>query len=289
MKGASVTYEAYRSKSLRELITPEGVDLKVMLADPGARIGAFVIDFLIIILILVAVTILIEYSGYDGAGNYAIIIWILVFFFLRTFYFMFFEMGRKAASPGKRLCKIRVAARGKARLTANAVFARNALREIEFFLPLSYIGANLSSVDGWVSTFGLVWGLVFLLFPLFNKDRLRAGDLIAGTWVVNAPKPLLASDLAGQSDDVAPGQFAFTPEQIEAYGVHELHVLEDIIRRNEAETLQDVARRIRKKIDWTKTMGEDDLAFLKAYYSVLRGKLETQLLFGVRKQNKFDI
>lgn len=288
MSDAASSYGTYKSKSLRELITPEGVDLQVTLADSGARAGAFIIDIMIMVLTLIAITFLIIFSGLDDAGNYAAIIWILVFFFLRSFYFMFFEMGPKAATPGKRICKIRVAARGKARLTANAVFARNALREIEFFLPLSFIGANISSVDGWISLAGLVWGLVFLLFPLFNRDRLRAGDLIAGTWVVAAPRPLLASDLADEAETISAGQFAFTPEQIEAYGVHELHVLEDVIRRNEIDTLEDVARRIRNKIEWRKTVGEDDLAFLKAYYGALRGRLETQLLFGVRRKDKYD-
>lgn len=289
MSEPAPTIRDYKSRYLRELITPEGVDLQVTLADMGARAGAFMIDLIVMVLTLFLMTILIAYAGIDGAGDFAVIIWVLVFFFLRSFYFIFFEMGPKAATPGKRICKIRVAARGKARLTANAVFARNALREIEFFLPLSFIGANISSVDGWISMAGLIWSLIFLLFPFFNRDRLRAGDMIAGTWVVTAPKPLLAADLADSSAAFSAEQFAFTPQQISAYGVHELHVLEDVIRRGESDTLQDVAQRIRKKINWTKTVGEDDASFLEAYYGALRGRLETQLLFGVRKKNKFDV
>lgn len=288
MSSGHAYYDHHRQKYIRELITPEGVDLQVTLADLGARAGAFIIDIFIMILTLIVMTWAIATLAVDGAGDIAVVIWVLFFFFLRSFYFMFFEMGPKAATPGKRICKIRVAARGKARLTANAVFARNALRELEFFLPLSYLGANAGSVDGWISIFGLTWGLVFLLFPIFNRDRLRAGDLIAGTWVVTAPRPMLAEDLAGQTNAAAAQQFAFMPEQIEAYGVHELHVLEDVIRREEAETLKDVARRIRKKIKWEKTIGEKDLDFLKAYYAALRGRLETQLLFGVRRKDKYD-
>lgn len=113
--------------------------------------------------------------------------------------------------------------------------------------------------------------------------------MIAGTWVVAAPKPLLAVDLADSSSEMTQSQFAFTPEQINAYGVHELHVLEDVIRRGEQDTLEDVARRIRKKIDWQKTVGENDLNFLEAYYGALRGRLETQLLFGVRRKDKYDV
>ncbi|MGJ8562726.1 MAG: RDD family protein [Alphaproteobacteria bacterium] len=289
MSKPATAYRAYKLKNMRELITPEGVDLQVELADLGARAGAFLIDIMIMFVLLILMTWAVIATGIDDEGDFGLIIWILFFFFLRSFYFMFFEMGPKAATPGKRICKIRVAARGKARLTANAVFARNALREIEFFLPLSFLGANISSVDGWISTFGLIWGCIFLFFPMFNRDRLRAGDLIAGTWVVTAPRPMLASDLAEASVDAPQGQFAFTSEQINAYGVHELHVLEDVIRRNEAKILADVAPRIRKKIGWEKTIGEQDLAFLKAYYAALRGRLETKLMFGVRRRDKHDI
>ena len=285
---APITYANHKARYSRELITPEGVDLRVTLADLGARAGAFLIDLFIMIAALIVVTILIVYAVEDDTEELGLIIWVLFFFFLRSFYFMFFEMGPKAATPGKRICKIRVAARGKARLTANAVFARNALREIEFFLPLSYLGANISSVDGWISMFGLIWGLIFLLFPMFNRDRLRAGDLIAGTWVVAAPRPILAVDLADKARSSASANFAFSAEQIDAYGVHELHVLEDVLRRREPDTLRDVAQRIRRKIAWKKGIKENDLAFLQAYYGALRGRLETQLLFGKRRKDKYD-
>lgn len=289
MTQAANAAQFYKVKYERELITPEGVDLRVELADMGARAGAFMIDFLIMILSLWALALALGASGIESSGDLALVIWVLAFFFLRSFYFMFFEMGPKAATPGKRICKVRVAARGKARLTANAVFARNALREIEFFLPLSFLGANVSSVDGWISLFGLIWSLIFLLFPFFNKDRLRAGDIIAGTWVVNAPRPMLAKDLVTESEATeGTKNFIFTPEQIDAYGVHELHVLEDVIRRNDIETITDVARRIRRKIGWKKALKEDDYTFLKAYYSALRGQLETKLLFGVRRKDKHD-
>ena len=38
----------------RHLVTPEGVDLQIELADVGARIGAFAIDLVIITLVLIA-------------------------------------------------------------------------------------------------------------------------------------------------------------------------------------------------------------------------------------------
>ena len=134
---------------------------------------------------------------------------------------------------------------------------------------------------------GLIWSGIFLLFPLFNKDRLRAGDLIAGTWVVRSPRPFLGRDLAKQ-DGRKVQIFSFSTEQIEAYGIHELHVLESVLRKNKAATLKEVADRIRKKIKWEKSALENDGDFLNAYYRALRKRLEARLIMGVRRKNKFD-
>ena len=276
-----------RVGSQRQLITPEGINLQVQLAEIGARIAAYIVDQMIINITLIAAFFIIIFGGIAAAPEIAITIFILINFFLRNFYYMFFEMGPKAATPGKRLNKIRVASRTQARLTANAVFARNAMREIEINLPLSFIFMSGESIDGWIALLGILWSGIFLFFPLFNKDRLRAGDLIAGTWVVCAPKPILANDLAAEKAELD-SAFVFTPEQVEAYGVHELHVLENVIRANEFKTVSEVSDRIRNKIKWDKGMSERDLDFLKAYYAALRERLETRLLFGVRRKDKFD-
>ncbi|CAM3691936.1 RDD family protein [Litorimonas haliclonae] len=280
-----------KSTDRRSLITPEGIDLQIQLADVGARIGAIVIDLVIINIALVLGFFVFVLAGITVNPEVAISLYIVFALFLRSFYFLAFEMGPKAATPGKRMMKIRVAARntaiGQARLSANAIFARNALREIEIFLPLSFLMANTESVDGLVGLLGLIWSGLFLLFPLFNKDRLRAGDLIAGTWVVRAPKPLLGRDLAKQ-DSHKVYTFLFSAEQVEAYGIHELHVLETVLRTNKAATLQEVADRIRKKIKWEKSVQENDRDFLSAYYRALRKRLEARLIMGVRRKNKFD-
>jgi len=283
------TAQSYKDLERRMLITPEGVDLRVSLADIGARIGAMTLDLIFIIIAFIAVTFALIYSGArTSQWQTSLALLILFAFFLRSFYFTAFEMSRRAATPGKRIMKIRVAARGKPRLSANAVFARNALREIEFFLPMSFLaGSGANGVDGWMSALGLIWSCIFLFFPLFNKDRLRAGDLIAGTWVVKTPRPILAQDLAS-ANIIGRERFAFTPAQIEAYGVKELHVLEDILRVRHPDTLNDVATRIRKKIGWDASGSEQDIDFLNAYYGALRGRLETKLLMGVRRKDKFD-
>ena len=276
--------------SARELVTPEGVDLGVSLGSASQRAGAFILDLLFIVLTLIALTIviLIGLSAVPKAMSEVMAaLWLLGFFLLRNFYFVFFELRPGAATPGKRLCGLRVTARNGGRLDANAVFARNAMREIEVYLPLSFLVANASDIDGWLVFFGIVWTGVFVFFPLFNRDRLRVGDFVAGTWVVQAPKRRLLEDLSGRREAAA-GQFAFSQAQLDAYGVKELQVLEDVLRRSNIKTRAAVAERIRRKIEWTPAPEEADWAFLEAYYAALRGRLEARLLLGKRKQDKFD-
>jgi len=207
----------------RHLVTPEGVDLQIELADVGARIGAFALDLLFQTLILIAsIYAISSMSLYNFELAFTIII--LIAFLLRNFYFTIFELGRRAATPGKMILKIRVAARGKARLSAASVFARNALREIGFFLPLSLIfgAGGDGGLDGWISLFAFIWACIFLFFPLFNKDRLRIGDLVAGTWVVRAPRPMLAADLIvtdRPENEAIFAKFTFTPEMWLSYAL----------------------------------------------------------------------
>ena len=286
------------SRFERELVTPEGVDLRVRLGEASERAAAFLLDAVIIIAILIALTAVVigalAGSGEHGPANQiAMVIWLLGFFLLRNAYFILFELTPRAATPGKRALGLRVAARSGGRLTADAIFARNAMRELEVFLPLTFLISQSSQVGAWLDLLGIVWCSIFVFFPLFNRDRLRVGDLVAGTWVVKAPRRRLESDIAetamaGKAAFAAQGDFAFTQAQVDAYGAKELHVLEDVLRRAEARTIAAVADRIRGKIGWTRGAIESDYAFLDAYYLALRGRLETRLLFGRRRRDKFD-
>jgi uncharacterized RDD family membrane protein YckC len=275
------------ARERRSLVTPEGVDLDLRLADRGQRLAAFLLDLLIMVGALVAVTLLTLLGAYLTGGRgweVGAILWLLGFFLLRNFYFILLEMGPRAATFGKRAVGLRVVARNGGRLTADAVIARNLMREIEFFLPLSFLTVgraegNISALAGW---FGLGWACLFLFFPFFNRDRLRVGDLLAGTWVINAPRRALGLDLlAGPRPD-----FEFTEEQLEAYGIYELQTLEQVLRGGNSETLGAVADTIRIKIDYRYTA--DDAAFLTAYYDALRARLERRLLFGRRRRDKHD-
>jgi uncharacterized RDD family membrane protein YckC len=281
---------AETSRRVRQLITPEGVDLRLELADASERAGAFLIDVAVMVGSLIVFTMLAAYAfGAAGfkSGEPVMVIWVLVYFLVRNAYFIGFELHPGAATIGKRALGLRVATRSGGRLTADAVIARNAMREIEIYLPMTFIfAAPREQVDAWMTLAGVVWSGIFLLFPLFNKDRLRVGDFVAGTWVVRAPRRRLAADLA--QDNLEAQGFIFTAEQVDAYGVMELQVLEDVLRKADRLTMSAVAKRIRAKIGWTEGRDETDRAFLDAYYTALRRKLEAGLLFGRRRKDKFD-
>lgn len=274
---------------VRPLITPEGVDLRVKLADAGTRAAAFLLDVVIIVIATVVIS-LVAIFGLAGLRaertQPLFIVWIILIFLLRNAYFILFEAGRRAATPGKRMLGVRVAARSGAGLTIDQVIARNLMREIEVFLPLSILAARGSAdvADTLSTIFGLVWALLFSLFPLFNRDRLRVGDLLAGTWVVEAPKVALLEDLSQRQDAFA-SKFKFSAAQLDAYGIAELHKLEDVLRRDDYFALKAVAETIARKIS-AKVEPIDSKPFLTAYYGALRAHLERKLLLGNRKTDK---
>ena len=283
---------ARQAKRIRPLVTPEGAALNLRIATASERAGAFLLDFALQIMLIIAAVWVIAlafssmgFRGWMVAGSVSAV----VVFLLRNFYFIFFEIGRKAATPGKRALGLRVAARNGDRLTANAVLARNFMRELEVFLPLTLLIMSVEDeVSGWIRLLGLAWTGVFLLFPLFNNDKLRVGDLIAGTIVIHAPRTKLKQDITSVAPVTSNARFAFSDSELDTYGIHELHVLEDVLRQSTSEIKARVADRIREKIEREKQDGEDDLPFLEAYYAALRARLEQRMLFGERKEDKFD-
>ena len=197
------------------------------------------------------------------------------------------ELGARGATPGKRLLGIRVAARDGGKLTADMVIARNLLRDSELVMPGIYLlvimfgGGSTLGVSGWAL---VAWLLVFVCFPFTNKDALRAGDLVAGTWVVEARKAKLPDAMSLAPDRST--TYRFGPEELAVYGEHELQVLESVLRADNPKALAEVAEAICRKIGWQMGAG-DEREFLEAFYQALRGHLEGGMRFGKRKANKY--
>jgi uncharacterized RDD family membrane protein YckC len=290
----------------RTMVTPEGIALPLVLASRGSRAGALLLDLMFIGLAMTVTTIALlsiaggtiglaakvgDLSPVANALQFLFILWIAAMFLFRNAYFLFFELGARGATPGKRITGIRIAARDGGRLTAEMVIARNLLRDIELFLPLVFL-MSARSGGGDAGAAGLAataWFLVFALFPCFNRDRLRAGDLIAGSWVVEAPRRKLESAMTvaavAESMAGAAQAYRFGEAELSIYGEYELQTLERVLRENRPEALQAVYEAICRKIGWTPGRG-DARPFLEAFYRQLRTRLESGMRMGRRKADK---
>ncbi|MBX9884784.1 MAG: RDD family protein [Novosphingobium sp.] len=288
----------------RTVITPEGVALPFVLAARGARAAALLLDLAMIVTAMVVTTLtLIWIAGGLGikmedieadapkarALQVLAIVWIIAMFLFRNAWFLFFELGPRGATPGKRITGIRIAARGTERLTTEAVIARNIVRDIELFMPIVFIGGAFAAgsdtdLAGWAAT---VWFAIFVLFPFFNRDALRCGDVIAGTWVVEAPRRKLGEALSVSAPAAAADQaFTFTAEELAVYGEFELQTLERVLREGRGPALDDVADAISRKIGRPYPYRAERV-FLESYYLQLRARLEQGLRLGRRKADKY--
>ena len=288
----------YSPKLHRLMVTPEGVGLNIHIASAGARAGAVVLDLVFIILIMLVYGILlgIIISNFNidengSFGSFLLVFSIIFWFVLRNAYFLFFELGSKSATWGKRILGIRVASRNGGRLTKESIIARNLIREIELFLPLTYLIST--SVQGNISNYavlaGAIWVAIFLFFPFFNKDRLRCGDLVAGTWVVHAEKAKM-TDIVASSESMTSQistDYQFSDAELDIYGEYELKTLEKVLREDNADAERAVYEAICNKLGWMPG-GGDERAFLENYYTQLRARLEGGMRFGKRRADKFD-
>ena len=298
----------------REFVTPEGLSLPLDLAGASDRLVAFVLDALIIAAVLLALLLL---GSVLGVGGLPLVI--ISVFAVTHFYFTIFELRWQGRTPGKRAADLRVIDRNGGRLTVAAIFVRNVTREVEVVLPVVVMlspGSLIQDAPPLVGLAAFTWLLVLGFFPLFNRDRLRIGDLIAGTIVVHAPRSVLLPDLSERPPPAPRGAAApaaanaagggtppsagaaaaaaraaaypFTAEQLDVYGIYELQVLEEVLRRerpDRAAVLTLVASKVAKKIRWEGGVA-DPAAFLSAFYAAQRARLEQRLLMGQRKERK---
>ena len=300
----AASHLAQRAKRRREVVTPEGIALPFTVASRSARAGALILDLVLMTVVGIGVTLLLIWIGgglFDGAGEndemsgaaeFIAVFWTLFWFLLWNGYFMVMEMGPRGATFGKRAAGIRVASYDGGRLTPEAVVARNLLRDIELFLPLVFVLVAPSGEAGLAGIAAAAWFLVFVLFPFFNRDALRAGDLIAGTWVVEAPRAKLAQALSTEgaaregSSSLTGAEYRFGEAELAIYGEYELQTLERVLRDGRPDALASVHEAICRKIGWNPGSG-DERAFLEAFYAQLRARLEGDMRFGKRKADKF--
>jgi uncharacterized RDD family membrane protein YckC len=168
-----------------KILTPESVELDLLLAGIGSRAFALMVDYTLLFLAFVGYWFIwslfagqvLEYlentgENYSSAPTWLAAIALLVTFFMFAGYFIWFEVRWQGQTPGKRMAKIRVIQDdGRPVRLAQAVL-RSLLRPIDDFL---FIGT-------------------FLIF--FGKREKRIGDWVAGTLVVQEERPQSQAQIA---------------------------------------------------------------------------------------------
>src|ERR1041384_713127 len=145
-----------------EVETPEHVVLDFEIAGIGSRALAAIIDFLILLALLLAVSFIVSQWPRSGAR------WTTALFSLAAFglywgYYTFFEGVWRGQTPGKRLLGIRVIRDTGHAVRLSDAAARNLLRAADMLPPPYLLGA--------------------LLVAIHPRGK-RLGDLVAGTVVV---------------------------------------------------------------------------------------------------------
>src|SRR5262249_10864873 len=102
-------------------------------------------------------------------------------------------------------------------------------------------------------------------------------------------KRVLSGDLVERKS-----QFAFTDQQLRAYGAFELQVLEELLRSqitpDSMRLLNEVCDKICRKIGWSAPVSPaETLPFLREFYTAERAFLEREQLFGKARPDKFAV
>lgn len=148
--------------TLIECETPEGIVLTLRPAGLSARCWAFVLDWLIRLMVLGSVAGVLQAMGGMGIAFYLILL-----FALEWLYPVAFELSRTGATPGKAIFGLKVVMDTGLPVTPAASLTRNLLRAADF-LPLMYASG--------------------LLCMLLRRDFRRLGDIAAATLVVHRPE-----------------------------------------------------------------------------------------------------
>lgn len=281
------------------LLPPEGVPLNFEVAGVGVRLGAQISDVLITTLAALALVLILDFVGITS-GSTTGAVFMLFFFFTRIPYYAVSELAWNGQTLGKRLLKIKVVSNDGGPLTTHALVVRNLMKEAEVFLPGTLL-LTLPAASAFAAILGLAWVAMAFAVPLFNARRRRLGDLIAGTYVIHLPEPVLLKDLAQEAPraKAEEGGFAFLSHHLDHYGAYELQTLEDLLRADQkpAEspsmlerqkaTRALVVEKIRKKIGYAEAISEREQSeFLMAFYNAQRAHLEQRQLFGDRRADK---
>src|SRR5688572_2046573 len=215
--------------------TPAGILLELRPAGLSARFYAFLLDWLIRLMIVYAAAIVAVFMG--GFGTAFLL---LLYFFLEWFYPVAFELGRSGATPGKSILGLKVVMDNGLPVTPAASFTRNLLRVADF-LPFLF-GAAIVSM-------------------LLRKDCKRLGDLAAATLVVHQPQrppklkldgvaPVIPVVPLGPRDQAAIVALAARAPTLTGDRLDELAALAAAVSEDQGKAGPNVTRRVLGVAQW---------------------------------------
>jgi uncharacterized RDD family membrane protein YckC len=280
-----------KAPKTRTVMAPEGLALISRIPPRSERLAAFLLDFFLILAADFALLTIPFYIG-DFSSSLQWTIVLFLTFIVNNAYFIYFELSWQGRTPGKKLLKLRVVNRHGGELSPFSVVVRNLTRQMELLTPTLLWSDGPDNLLVNVAL-PIVWFFGITLLPFWNRDGLRAGDLLGGTLVISSPRAELLPDLSAPSGDRLESARRFSSRQLSIYGNFELQVLEEILRKPVSDipraTLWTVARKIAVKIDYPldpELTAEGLRLFLTDFYAALRAFLEEGRLYGRDKKDQ---
>jgi uncharacterized RDD family membrane protein YckC len=167
--------EPEKLDTLQAVELAEGIEIRLRMAGPMLRAGAYLIDFLIRAAVLVIGGVVLMFAGVAIGDRVAGGMILLGWFLMDWLYPVVFEAGKRGATPGKQAMGLRVVQTTGSPITLGQAVVRNFLRFIDG-MPMFTYGFGLTSC-------------------LASKRFQRLGDLAAGTVVIYnriPPLPVIA-------------------------------------------------------------------------------------------------
>ncbi len=162
--------------TLQAVELAEGVEIRLRMAGPVLRASAYFIDVLIRLAVMAVGWICMSIAGIAIGPQVTQGVMLLVWFLMDWLYPVFFEAGKRGATPGKRVMGLRVVQATGSPITLGQAVIRNFLRFVD-------------SMPFFTSIFALASCLA-------TKRFQRLGDLAAGTVVIYEripPQPMMAA------------------------------------------------------------------------------------------------
>ena len=157
--------------TLQAVELAEGVVIRLRVAGPILRAGAYALDMLIRAGVLLVASLCLGWLGVAIGERLVSGVLMLAWFLMEWFYPVIFEAGKRGATPGKRILGLRVVQASGSPISLGQAVLRNFLRWIDG-MPFFTYGFGMASC-------------------LSTRHFQRLGDLAAGTVVIYERAPVM--------------------------------------------------------------------------------------------------